>query len=236
MIKTRLRPALAGLTSLLLAGPAAAGPLDWSTDARGNAYLGAASAEAQDGSPVCPASLLDFDLKWTGTYDSFDGEELTGQQAVYGCTYQSADNGMRLWVQAFQPGSGLPGKAADALTGPLALYGRKGFSERDAEATDSCEKSLELVSRPERYKETVFDTPDKVKPSSRVACRINRTADRDRFIQVTAEREGSWIVRTITEGEPKHIELATGVPTVLYALRKPQPGWIRNLLNLDDLL
>ncbi|MEZ5985730.1 MAG: hypothetical protein R3B94_07245 [Hyphomonas sp.] len=236
MTLPRLLATLSVLASLTLAGPAGAEPLDWVKDTKGNAYLGSTSAGATDAGPVCPASLLDFDLKWTGIYDSLDGTELTDRQTVYGCTYRSDDADMTLWVQAFQAAAGLPAKAADALSGPIGLYSRKGFTEAHAEATDACEKSIELVTRPARYKESVFDTPDKIKPSSNVACQINRTAGKDRFIQVTAQRENGWIVRTITEGEPKHIELATGVPIVLYALRKPQPDWIRTLLDLDNVV
>ena len=241
MTPSRLPLTLPVLAALLLAGifsagPASAGPLAWAKDAKGNAYLGGADAGAKDASPVCPASMLGFELKWTGTYNSFDGTDLTGGQTVYGCTYKSNDPDMLLWVQIYQPAGGLPDKAADALSGPVGRYAGKGFTQTDAEATDACAKSIELITRPGRYKESVFETPDKVKPSSKVACAITRTDGRDAFSQVTAQREGRWIIRTITDGEPGHIELATGVSTLLYAVQKPQPDWIRNMMGLDNVL
>ena len=241
MIPPRLRPALPALAGLLLAnfflaGPASADPLSWTKDAKGNAYLARADADTRAGSPVCPAMMLGFELKWTGTYDTFDGRDLSGGQTVYGCTYQSDDPDMRFWVQLYQPAAGLPGKVADALSGPAGKYARKGFTAPDAEATDACAKSVELVTRPGRYDESVFETPEKVKPSSRVACRIDRTAGRDAFSQVTARREGDWVIRTMTDGEPNHIELATGVSTVLYAVQKPQPDWISDMMGLGDVL
>ena len=116
------------------------------------------------------------------------------------------------------------------------MFARDGFTELNQEATDSCAQSLEIVTRPGRYDETVLEDTSKIKPSNNVACLINLSYAKSSFVQFSAHRAGKWAIRITTYGDPRHMELATGVATILHAVQQPQPDWIRNLLRLDEIL
>lgn len=230
---SRLLAALPAFACLALAGPAAADPLEWVSDARGNAWLG--EVEGQD-APVCPARVLTFELQSAGTADVFDGEKLKDSKVVYQCVYAFEKADMQLWFQTYQPTSGLPKTASKLIDGPEGLFAGDGFEETHQEATNSCAQSIEVVTRPERYDASALENSDKIKPSSKVACLINLTYDKSEFVQITGQRDRGWATRIITNGDPKFIELATGVATLLYAVQKPQPDWIRELMRIDDVL
>ena len=233
MQSSSLLAALFAFVAFAVPVPASAVPANWVRDSSGNAYVG--EVDRKD-SPFCPAEVIAFDLEQTGTADMFDGVRLGDGPTVYECVYVSKRVGMRLWFQFYRPVSGLPSTASKMIEGPDHMFARDGYTEMQQEATDSCAQSLEIVSRPDRYDETVLEDTSKVKPSSKVACLINLTYAESSFVQFTAQRAGEWAIRITTYGDPRHMELATGVATILHAVQQPQPDWIRNLLRLDEIL
>lgn len=233
MQSSHLLAALTAFVALFVPTPASASPADWVRDSSGNAFLDQVD---QKDAPFCPARVIAFDLEQTGTADVFDGVRLDDGPTVYECVYVSKSFGMRLWFQFYRPDSGLPKTAGRMIEGPDHMFARDGFTEVQQEATDSCAQSLEIVSWPGRYDETVLEDTSKVKPSNNVACLINLTYAKSSFVQFSAQRAGKWAIRITTYGDPRHMELATGVATILHAVQQPQPDWIRNLLRLDEVL
>ena len=236
MTLARLLLALPLLAGFALTGPASAAPLDWVKDGRGNAYLGKVDTSVKAETPVCPAEVLGFQRVWTGSYDEFDDKALRSGEAVYGCTYESTETGTLLWLQVYRATGSLPSKASRLLDYPRTKYEAAGMTVPYEEAARSCAQSLELVARPDRYNESILDKPDKIRTSGKIACEINRTEDKSRYMQITALRDGPWALRTITTMDRKEIELATGIATLLHAVQVPQPGWIRDLMSMDDVL
>jgi hypothetical protein len=233
MQSSHLLAALTAFVAFFAPAPASAAPADWVRDSSGNAFLD--QVELKD-APFCPAKVIAFDLEQTGTADIFDGVRLDDGPTVYECVYVSKSAGMRLWFQFYRPASGLPKTAGTMIEGPDQMFARDGFTELHQEATDSCAQSLEIVTRPGRYDETVLEDTSKVKPSNNVACLINLTYVKSSFVQFSAQRAGKWAIRITTYGDPRHMELATGVATILHAVQQPQPDWIRNLLRLDAIM